>query len=68
MYAIRSYYDTLYQDRTTTETARGLVDVYTNADVTPNSVSHGTVIHNNIFYTKYETVSINIMDRESLTA
>jgi len=59
--------NTLYQDRTTTETARGLVDVYTNADVTPNSVSHGTVIHNNIFYTKYETVSINIMDRESLT-
>jgi uncharacterized repeat protein (TIGR02059 family) len=59
--------NTLYQDRTTSETARGLIDVYTNADVTPNSVSHGTVIHNNIFYTKYETVSINIMDQESLT-
>lgn len=59
--------NTLYQDRTTSETGRGLVDIYSNADVTPKSVSHGTKIYNNIFYTKYQTLAINVMDQESLT-
>jgi len=60
------YNNTLYQDRTTSETGRGLIDIYSNSDVTSISVSHGTKIYNNIFYTKYETFCINIMDKESL--
>lgn len=61
------YNNTLYQDRTTSETTRGLIDIYSNSDVTPKSVSHGTKIYNNIFYTKYGTYCINVMDKESLT-
>ena len=61
------YNNTLYQDRTTSETGRGLVDIYSNSDVTPKSVSHGTKICNNIFYTKFQTFAINVMDQESLT-
>jgi hypothetical protein len=61
------YNNTLYQDRNTAETGRGLIDIYSNSDVSPISVSHGTKIYNNIFYTKYETFCINIMDQESLT-
>jgi len=61
------YNNTLYQDRNTSETGRGLIDIYSNADITPNSVSHDTRILNNIFYTKYQTYSINVMDKESLT-
>jgi len=61
------YNNTLYQDRTTSETGRGLIDIYTNQDVSPVSVSHNTKIYNNIFYTKYGTACINVMDQESLT-
>jgi len=61
------YNNTLYQDRTTSETGRGLIDIYSNSDVTPKSVSHGTKIYNNIFYTKYATYCINVIDKESLT-
>ncbi len=61
------YNNTLYTDRTTSETWRGLIDIYTNTDVSPISVSHGTKIFNNIFYTKYQTYCIQIDDAESLT-
>lgn len=61
------YNNTLYQGRNTSQTGRGLIDIYSNSDVSPQSVSHGTKIFNNIFYTKYETFCINIMDQESLT-
>ena len=61
------YNNTLYTDRTTSQTWRGLIYIYTNTDVTPNSVSHGTKIYNNIFYTKYQTYCIQIGDIESST-
>lgn len=61
------YNNTLYQDRNTSETGRGLIDIYTNSSSSPMSVSHGTKIYNNIFYTKHETYCINVMDQESLT-
>ena len=61
------YNNTLYQDRNPSETWRGLIDIYSNSDVSPKSVSYGTKIYNNIFYTKSETFCINIMDQESLT-
>ncbi len=64
---IHVYNNTLYADRTPSQTWRGLVYVYTNTDVTPNSVSHNTKIFNNIFYTKYQTTCIQVGDAESLT-
>src|SRR5690606_9555463 len=56
--------NTLYTNRTTSETWRGLVYIYTNIDVSPNSVCHGTKIYNNIFYTKHQTYNIQIADAE----
>jgi hypothetical protein len=67
MSSVHIYNNTLYSDRTTSQTWRGLIYIYTNTDVTPNSVSHGTKIYNNIFYTKYQTYCIQIGDAESLT-
>jgi uncharacterized repeat protein (TIGR02059 family) len=67
MSGVSIYNNTLYQDRSTSETGRGLIDIYTNNDVTPKSVSHNTRIRNNIFYTRYQTLCINVMDQESLT-
>ena len=64
---VQIYNNTLYTDRTTSQTWRGLIYIYTNTDVTPNSFSHGTKIYNNIFYAKYQTYCIQIGDTESLT-
>lgn len=62
---VNVYNNTLYTDRTTAETWRGLIYIYTHTDITPNSVSHGTKIYNNIFYTKHQTYCIQIADKES---
>ncbi len=62
---VNVYNNTLYTDRTTSETWRGLIYIYTHTDITPNSVSHGTKIFNNIFYTKHQTYCIQIDDVES---
>lgn len=62
---VNVYNNTLYTDRTTAETWRGLIYIYTHTDITPNSVSHGTKIFNNIFYTKHQTYCIQIADKES---
>jgi hypothetical protein len=45
---------------------RGFIDVYSNTDDSKNSLSHGTKILNNIFYTKNQTANIRILDDESL--
>ena len=50
---VNVFNNTFYQARTYAETGRGLVDVYINTDVTPNSPAHGTKIKNNIFYSKF---------------
>jgi hypothetical protein len=55
----------LYSNRTTSETHRGLIDVYSNNS--PVSKAHGTIIKNNIFYTKYSTYCIQIDDADALT-
>ncbi len=62
---VNIYNNTLYTDRTTSETWRGLIYIYTHIDVIPNSVAHGTKIYNNIFYTKYQTYCIQVDDAES---
>lgn len=64
---VNIYNNTLYSNRTTSQTWRPLINVYTNNDSDPHSVSHGTKIFNNIFYTKYQTFAISIDDNESLT-
>jgi uncharacterized repeat protein (TIGR02059 family) len=43
------------------------VHIYTNTDGGLYSVSHGTKIYNNIFYTRHRTPVITIADSESLT-
>jgi hypothetical protein len=65
---VNIYNNTFYSNRTfvNTSSGRGMIDVYTNTDVTPNSVSHGTKIKNNIFYTKNQINNIRIIDAESL--
>lgn len=64
---VNIYNNTFYCDRTTAETWRALVYIYTNTDGNTYSVSHGTKIFNNIFYTKYATYAITIFEAESLT-
>jgi hypothetical protein len=64
---VNIYNNTFYNDRRPTQTWRPLLYIYTNTDDNKYSVSHGTKIFNNIFYTKYETFAISILDQESLT-
>jgi hypothetical protein len=63
---VNIYNNTLYTDRTTSQTWRPLVHIYTNTDGGRYSVAHGTKIYNNIFYTKYQTYAISVDDAESL--
>jgi hypothetical protein len=67
MSGVRIYNNTLYTDKTTAQTGRGLIDVHTNSDNGLNAPSTGTKIFNNIFYTRHDTYSINVMDQASLT-
>jgi hypothetical protein len=64
---VNVYNNTFYTDRTTSETWRPLLNIYTNTDGGRYSVAHGTRIFNNIFYTKNQTFAITIDDEESLT-
>ncbi len=66
MNGVRIFNNTLYTDRTTTQTRRGLIDIHTNLDAGLNAPSTGTKIFNNIFYTTDNTYCINVMDPESL--
>jgi hypothetical protein len=66
MNGVRIYNNTLYTDKSTEQTGRGLIDVHKNIDVGLNAPSTGTQIFNNIFYTKHNTLCINVMDEESL--
>lgn len=63
---VNVYNNTFYNDRTTSQTWRPLLHIYTNTDGGRYSVAHGTKIYNNIFYTKYQTFAITIDDAESL--
>ncbi|HPR73361.1 MAG TPA: T9SS type A sorting domain-containing protein [Bacteroidales bacterium] len=66
MNGVRIFNNTLYTDKTTEQTGRGLIDVHSNLDNGLNAPSTGTKIFNNIFYTKNNTYCINVMDQESL--
>jgi uncharacterized protein YjdB len=72
MNGVNIYNNTLYSDQVMyagpgVGTWRGLIDVYTNTDLTPNGVSTGTKIKNNIFYTKHQIYNIFIYDAACLT-
>ena len=63
---IRIYNNTFYSEKTTDQTNRGLIDIYTNTDNELNASSKGAKIHNNIFYTRNRIFNINIQDLECL--
>jgi Bacterial Ig domain/Putative flagellar system-associated repeat/Secretion system C-terminal sorting domain len=73
MNGVNIYNNTIYSDeiKYTTEDApgawRGLADIYTNTDITPNAPSTGTKIKNNIFYTKYQISNISLCDAACIT-
>ena len=63
---IKIYNNTFYSDKTSDQTSRGLIDIYTNTDNDLNAPSKGTKVHNNIFYTRNWIFNINIQDLECL--
>lgn len=63
---IRIYNNTFYSDKTSEQTWRGLVDIYTNTDNGLNAPSKGTKVFNNIFYSRNHIYNINIHDTECL--
>jgi hypothetical protein len=63
---VNVFNNTMYTDRTPSQTWRPLLNIYTNVDGGGYSVAHGTKIYNNIFYTKYQTFAISIDDAECL--
>jgi hypothetical protein len=71
MNGVNIYNNTIYSDQVMysgpgSGTWRGLIDIYTNTDTTPNEASTGTKIKNNIFYTKYQIYNIYIYETECL--
>lgn len=67
MNAVGIYNNTLFSARTTSETGRPLIDIYTNTDIIPNGSATGTKIYNNIFYTKHQITNISVDRNENLT-
>lgn len=63
---IKIYNNTFYSDKTSEETTRGLIDIYTNTDDGLNAPSKGTKVYNNIFYTRNRIFTIDIHDLECL--
>ncbi len=63
---VNVFNNTFYTDRTPEQTWRPLLYIYTNTDQGLYSVAHGTKIYNNIFYTKFNTPAITVLDQESL--
>jgi len=64
---VKVYNNTFYSARTTSDTWRGLIDIYTNTDIVPNGSATGTKIFNNIFYTKHQVTNISVYGNENLT-
>lgn len=63
---VNVYNNTFYSSKTTTETWRGLIDIYTNTDFGLNAPSKGTKVFNNIFYTKHQIRNIFVYETEDL--
>lgn len=67
MNGVNIFNNTFYSSKTTTQTWRGLVDVYTNADHGLNAPSKRVRIFNNIFYTKHQVLNIYIYENACLS-
>jgi len=63
---VNVYNNTFYSSKTTAETWRGLIDIYTNTDFGLNAPSKGTKVFNNIFYTKHQIRNIYVYETEDL--
>lgn len=63
---IRIFNNTFYSDKNSTQTVRGLIDIYNNNDNGLNAPSKGTKVFNNIFYTRNHIYNVNIHDLECL--
>ena len=53
------YNNTFYQDKDPSQ-VRPLVQIYTNTDENPAITVTGTKIKNNIFYTRYKSISVSV--------
>ena len=60
------YNNTFYSSLLTTQSGRGLVDIYTNTDYGLNAPSTGTKVFNNIFYTRHKVFNIKIYETSCL--
>jgi hypothetical protein len=63
---IKIYNNTFYSERSPSETWRGIIDIYANDGFNPAIPSTGTIIKNNIFYTRYQIANIYIYENEDL--
>lgn len=63
---IRIYNNTLYSDKTPSQTYRALIDIHTNTDGGLNASSKGTKIFNNIFYTRNRVLNIWVYEEACL--
>ena len=71
MNGVHIYNNTIYSDQKMYiipggGTYRGLIDIYSNTDITTSAASTGTKIKNNIFYTVHQIYNINVLDAASL--
>jgi hypothetical protein len=66
MNGVKIYNNTLYCEKTTAQTWRGLIDIHANTDGSLNAMSKGVKVFNNIFYTKNRTLNIKIYEPDCL--
>lgn len=66
MNGVKIYNNTLYSDKTSGQTPRGLVDIHTNTDGGLNGAATGSKIFNNIFYTRNQIPNIKIYESDCL--
>jgi hypothetical protein len=62
MNGVKIYNNTFYSDKTSTQTGRGLIDIHTNTDDGLSAPSTGTIILNNVFYTKNRVLTYKIYE------
>jgi uncharacterized protein YjdB len=63
---VNVYNNTFYSSLLTTQSGRGLVDIYTNTDYGLNAPSTGTKVFNNIFYSRHKVFNIKIYETSCL--
>ena len=64
---VNIFNNTFYSSKTSSDTWRGLIDIYTNTDNGLKAPSTGTKVFNNIFYSKHRILNIWIYETTCLT-